>query len=111
MDFWKAALWGLAGGVCMEALDLYRQIRDTPGWNWRKPIPQGLPAYVISILIRVAIGGILAAAGSGQLTGPLAALGLGVSAPAVLEKLARNVPLKDSSHPSSDIEVGSSSRE
>lgn len=52
-------------------------------------------AYLVSVLIRVGVGAGLAAAatGSGQVSGSLAAFGLGVAAPLVLEKLAQTVPL------------------
>lgn len=96
MDLWAAALWGLAGGLCVEALELYGSIKSAEGgWSWRRPIPQGFAAYVVSVVIRVGIGGIVAAAavGAHQVEGSLAALGLGVSAPLVIERLARAVPL------------------
>ena len=95
MDVWAAAAWGLAGGLCVEGLELYANIRHTPDWTWRTPIPQGLAAYVLSVLIRVVLGAVVtgATAGSHQVSGPLAAFGLGVAAPLVIEKLARAVPL------------------
>jgi hypothetical protein len=86
------------GGLCVEGLWLYTQIRSAAEWSWRKPIRQGLPAYVISVAVRVGVGaGVAAAAtGSGQVSGTLAAFGLGVAAPLVLEKLAQTVPLTGS---------------
>lgn len=67
------------------------------------PIPQGMSAYLISVGIRAGVGAVLAAAAvtSGQVTGVFGAFGLGVGAPLVLEKLARLVPLNESSHPHS----------
>lgn len=93
MDIWAASGWGLAGGLCVEALELHASIRSTPNWNWREPIPQGLAAYLISVGIRVGVGAVLAAAmaGSGQVSSPFAAFALGVGAPLILEKLARTV--------------------
>jgi hypothetical protein len=95
MDIWVAAAWGLAGGLCVEALALYSSIRNTPKWSWRTPIPQGMVAYLISIAVRAGAGAALAAAaaGSGQVSGSLAAFGLGVAAPLVVEKLASAIPL------------------
>ncbi|WP_141578552.1 hypothetical protein [Actinomadura sp. WMMA1423] len=95
--WWQAVLWGMAGGGCVEALELYAQIhRSRRRWSWRRPIPQGLTAFAVSVLIRLAVGAAVAAAlaASGQVSGPLAAFGLGVAAPLVIEKLARLVPLQ-----------------
>ena len=74
MDTWGAAAWGLTGGLCVEALALYSLIRGSRRWSWRRPIPQGLVAYVISVVLRVGAGAGLAAAASGsrQVSGTLA---------------------------------------
>jgi hypothetical protein len=95
MGLIEAAVWGLSGGMCVESLELYATIRRTPRWNWRRPIPQGMVAFVISVVIRIGVGAVLAAAsaGSGQVSGSLAAFGLGIGAPLVIEKLARAVAL------------------
>lgn len=95
MGLIEAAVWGLSGGVCVESLELYARIRRTPRWNWRQPIPQGMTAFVISVVIRVGVGAVLAAASasSGQVSSSLTAFGLGIGAPLVIEKLARAVPL------------------
>jgi hypothetical protein len=87
------AAWGLAGGLCVEALALCALIRSTPGWNWRRPIPQGLAAYLISVVLRAGAGAGLAAvaAGSGQVSGAFAAFTLGVAAPLIVERLSRLV--------------------
>jgi hypothetical protein len=99
MTVWVAACWGLVGGVCVEALELYARIRRTPKWTWRKPIPQGLTAYLISIIIRAGLSAALvaAAAASGQIISAFTAFSLGIAAPLVVEKLSRTVPLTDSS--------------
>jgi hypothetical protein len=95
----------------VEGLWLYSQIRSAEGhWSWRRPIPQGLAAYLISVFVRVGAGAGLAAAaaGSGQVSGTLAAFGLGVAAPLVVEKLAQVVPLtgrpKDAPEPAAIAE-------
>ncbi|MFI0480054.1 hypothetical protein [Actinomadura sp. 9N215] len=90
-----AALWGLAGGLCVEGLDLYARIHRGRGWSWRRPIPQGWVAFVLSVGIRSGVGAILAAAtaASGQVEGAFAAFALGVGAPLVIERLARAVPV------------------
>lgn len=95
MNVWSAADWGLAGGVCVEALALYSLIRNSERWSWRRPIPQGLMAYVVSVVLRAGAGAVLAAAGAGngQISGTFAAFGLGVAAPLVVEKLSHAIPL------------------
>jgi len=49
------------------------------------------------VVIRIGAGALLTAAtaGSGQISGPLAAFGLGIAAPLVIEKLARGVHVAD----------------
>ncbi len=100
MNLWAAAGWGLAGGLSVEALALYAVIRNSSKWSWRRPIPQGAVAYLISVVARAGAGAGLAAAaaGSGQIVGTFAAFGLGVAAPLVVEKLARAIPLTDILH-------------
>lgn len=100
MNVWVATSWGVLGGLCVEALWLYSRIRSDLLWSWRRPIPQGLTAYLISLVARVGVGAgvAAAAAGSGQVSGPLAAFGLGVGAPLVVEKLAQTVPLTASAN-------------
>lgn len=97
MNIWEAAGWGLAGGLCVEALALHSLIRTSKCWSWRRPIPQGLAAYLISVVLRAGAGAGLAAAaaGSGQVSGPFAAFALGVAAPLVVEKLSRAIPITD----------------
>ena len=87
--------WGLVGGLCVEALWLHSHIRSAARWSWRRPIPQGLDAYLISVVLRVGAGAGLAAAAasSGQASGTLAAFGLGVGAPFAVQKLAHTVHL------------------
>lgn len=95
MNLWAAGAWGLAGALCVEAWELYRGIRHSPEWDWRAPIPQGLAAYLFSVAIRMLMGAVVAgaAAASDQVSGALAAVGLGIAAPLVIEKFAREVPL------------------
>lgn len=95
MNPWVAAIWGLAGALCVEALWLHSHIRRSKHWSWRRPIPQGLDAYLISVVLRAGVGAGLAsaAAGSGQVSGAIAAFGIGVAAPLIVQKLAQAVPL------------------
>jgi hypothetical protein len=94
MEWWQAALWGLAGGACVELWNLHCLTRQ-PVFSWRRPIPQGLSAYVTSVLTRLAIGTIVAAAAAAgnEITGAWVAFGLGVAGPLVVQRLAGDVPL------------------
>jgi hypothetical protein len=95
MGILAAAGWAVMGGLCVEALALLKLIKNDLQWSWRRPIPQGLTAYVISVMLRIGIGAGLAAAAadSHQVSGGFVAFGLGVGAPLILEKLASGVPL------------------
>jgi hypothetical protein len=95
MGVWMAAVLGLTGGLCVEALELYAHIRRTPAWNWHRPIDQGMPAFTVAVLLRVAVGALVAAAltAGHQVSGPLAALALGAAASVAVARLARAVPL------------------
>jgi len=89
----QAAVWGLLGGFIVEALELLVASRRVGGWPWTRPGEPGVAPMVVSVVLRMAIGAILAAAayGSGQVGGPLPALGLGVAAPLVIEKMTRTL--------------------
>lgn len=99
MSIWSATAWGLVGGLCVEALALHALIHKAKKWTLRKPIPQGLAAYLISVIVRAGVGAGLAAAaaGSGQVSGSFGAFGLGVAAPLIIEKLSRTIPVDDAS--------------
>ena len=86
----------------MEGLDLYVAVRRKGCWPWqvRGPRAAGALAYFVAELIRLVIGGGLAgaAAASGQLSTPLAALTMGLATPLIVERLAKTVLLTDSEH-------------
>ncbi|MEV0066111.1 hypothetical protein [Amycolatopsis sp. NPDC050768] len=98
MQWVEAGLWGLAGGFIAEGLDLYSVVRAKGTWPWRVPAPDaetpvpGPGAYLIVETIRLLIGGLLAgaAAASGQVSGPLAAVAIGIATPLVVVKLAES---------------------
>lgn len=98
LPVWEAVAWGLAGGLCVEALELYAHIRRVQKWSWRRPIKQGMAAFLVTLVIRGGLGSVLAAAAaaSGQISGAFGALALGVAAPLILEKLAKQIPLTNS---------------
>jgi hypothetical protein len=94
----EAALWGLAGGFVVEGLDLYTAVRRHGKWPWRVTGPgpaAGLAGYVVAELVRLLIGGVLAAgaAASSQVSGAVAAMAIGVAAPVMVERLTALIPL------------------
>lgn len=94
---WVFALWGLLGGLAVEAMDFVKAIRRVKGWPWRPPLGPGGGPYCVSVIVRIGAGGILAGAAgaSGQISGPIIALALGTAAPLVLEKLSQQIPMED----------------
>ena len=91
MGLIAACLWGMCGAAAVELLDLYKAIRRTKGWPWRHPDEVPLAPYLVSVVIRVALG-VLAAAvcsASSQIAGPAGALAAGYAAPKLFEQLAR----------------------
>lgn len=96
-------MWGLFGGFAVEGLELYAAVRHAGQWPWKRPIqprtgevPEaGVKGYVIAEVIRLVIGAGLAwaAASTGQIAGPLGALGVGVAAPTIIGQLAKVIPL------------------
>lgn len=100
---WVYAAWGLFGGLAVEALEFLRAIRRAAGMPWknedgtRNPAEPGPGALAISVVIRMGIGGGLAAAAgaSGQVSGPLAAITIGVAAPLIIEQFGGQMPALD----------------
>lgn len=94
-----AALWGIGGGAVIEGLDFYNAVRQHGRAPWHvegqdgQRISPGI--YVAAELVRLLIGGIVAgaAAASGQISGPLIALALGVGTPVAVERLFSLIPL------------------
>jgi hypothetical protein len=100
MQVWQAALWGMAGGFSGELWNLHKLTRQ-PAFSWRRPIPQGLSAWVTAALARVLIGTIVVAAASAgdEIRGAWVAFTLGIAAPLVVQKLAGEVPLAGGEDP------------
>jgi hypothetical protein len=99
MTTWEYAIWGLFGGFAVEGLEFSGAIRRTGGWPWHQPDEPGLAPLAVSVVIRLVIGaGLAAAAGTtGQISGPFGALTMGIAAPLLIEQLARQIPLVNSS--------------
>jgi hypothetical protein len=92
MEWWKAGLWGLAGGAAIELVDLYKLIRTSDG---SYSLPRGGSdfwlAYAIAVAIRLVLGFLAAYTlqQADQLDGALAALGTGAGATGFVEHVSR----------------------
>ena len=104
-----AGLWGAFGGFAVEGLELYVALRRHGRLPWKEQahpeagkVPEAGPMYyAIAEAVRLLIGAGLAwaAAATGQIAGPLGALGVGVAAPTIIGYLSKGVPLTVSPSP------------
>ena len=99
MTWWQYAIWGGFGGLAVELLAFYGAIRRAKTWPWTLPNEPPPTVLAVSVLIRVGLGvGLAAAAGdTGQISGAIGAVAVGVAAPLLLEQMARQVPVTTSS--------------
>lgn len=103
MNWVHAGVWGILGGFVIEGLDLYGALRRHGCWPWRVRDTPGVHAgplqYAVAEGVRLVIGGVLAsaAAASGQVSGALAAVAIGVGAPIMVHRLTELIPLTASS--------------
>ena len=102
MGLWQCMLLGGAGGALVEALDVlayvraWQRARRTPTGRIKQSPPKvrayvDVPAHAWLLVFRVPLGAGAAwlFATAGQISGPAAALALGVTAPAVLAQVGR----------------------
>lgn len=84
-------VWGAVGGGCVEANQLYSAIHRTGTWPWKKDGEPRFGPFFCSIILRVGVGlAIALAAGlSGQISGPVGAIAVGVAAPLVVQEMAK----------------------
>jgi hypothetical protein len=105
MDVMRGAIWGAIGGAVVELYDIVAVARATRLWPWLDPdVPHGrttrreklnlFGVWLLATLARVAAGSGGAAAASSQVTGDLAAFGLGVAGPLALERLLAMAQLR-----------------
>lgn len=102
MQAWRGALWGALGGAVVEAYDIVAVARATRRWPWLDPAKSSremtyaerwnaFGVWLFATVVRIAAGGGGAAAASSQVTGELAAFGLGVAGPLALERILATV--------------------
>jgi flagellar biosynthesis/type III secretory pathway ATPase len=88
------AAWGALGGAAIEAYDMFRAIRATGSfpWGYKDKPPYTAATWVISAILRIGIGAVVAAAAvaGGQVAGVYAAFGLGATGPVALGRLLKN---------------------
>jgi hypothetical protein len=91
MSLLAACLWGFGGAAAVELFDLYRAIRRTRTYPWRHPDEVSLGPYLLSVVIRIALGIIAAGvcSASSQIAGPAGAFAAGYAAPKLFEQLGR----------------------
>jgi hypothetical protein len=90
MTWWEAGLWGLAGGVAIELVDLYKLVRTSDG-AYEMPVLDWA-AYAIAVTIRLVLGLGASSAlyASDQIDTALAAVGSGAGAVGFFEHLSRS---------------------
>jgi hypothetical protein len=88
MDY---AVWGLVGGAIVDGIEFWQIVRANRG-SW--PLEYRTFAFGVAELVRLSAGAGLAVAFglSGQVTGPMGAMTIGLAAPLIVEKLSRQLP-------------------
>jgi hypothetical protein len=87
--------WGAFGGLGVEAVQLLRAAKRVNGVPWKAPGGPPLGVLLLSIGLRLFIGcGLATAAGlSGQVSGPMGALAVGICAPLIIDQIGQGVPI------------------
>jgi hypothetical protein len=97
-----AGVWGLFGGFAVEGLEMRAAYYRYGCWPWKVPrtdvkvAPEAGPlGYATAEIIRLLVGAglAMAAVATGQVSGPLGAIGIGVAAPTIVGQLAKILPL------------------
>jgi hypothetical protein len=85
------AMWGLAGGLLVELLELAARTRAHKTFPWLVPNEMSLGAYIYCALTRPAAGAIVAVAlgMTDQITGPWGLLVVGAGAPLIIQNAMR----------------------
>ena len=96
-SWWYFAFWGMLGGFVADGLRYSRVLCSAERETLEKYLSF---AYFLGTFIRLSIGGILAAAFglSGQISGEMGALVIGITAPAIIDKI-----IKESSNITSKV--------
>lgn len=93
MAIWQACLWGLLGAGLVEIRGLWSVLQPArvPKWPWRDGRGRSqVWGYVIAVACRFSMAAGLDAVycASQQITGPLAAVTMGIAAPLLIQQMA-----------------------
>ena len=93
MGWYGYVLWGLFGGVLVAGLDFVAVVGRIGDWPWRARKKLRAGPYAAATLVRISLGGglALAAGQSALITNPVAAIGVGVATPLIVDKLGQAV--------------------
>jgi len=90
----EAATWGALGALGVEALEFAAATRRNRTWPWLDPAGPDLLPLAATVIIRVAVGAIVAGAlgAAVQVSGAFGALTAGIAAPLLIQQTAGQVP-------------------
>ncbi|WCH92575.1 hypothetical protein POD33_10805 [Streptomyces moderatus] len=95
MEWWQAALWGLAGGGAASTLSFMTAVVSSGySWPWSKKNKRGAGELGPRLFVMTAgavMGAVVAAAAHDQISGPWPAFIFGVGAPATIRGLLSGV--------------------
>jgi hypothetical protein len=90
MIWWSAALWGFAGGGAATIVSLTAAVKAA-GYTWPWRTQGELGPWLFVLAAGLLLGGAVAAAASGELSGPWPAFAFGVGSPATIRGLLSGV--------------------
>lgn len=106
MIWWSAALWGFAGGGAATMVSLTAAVKAA-GYTWPWRTQGELGPWLFVLAAGLLLGGGVAAAASGELSGPWPAFAFGVGSPATIRGLLSGVevtPVPDTPNESPAVE-------
>lgn len=91
MGPWEYLAWGIFGGVLVAGLDFVGVVGRVGDWPWKDTKRMRPGPYWAAALVRLLLsGGLALAAGqSGLIISAVAAVGVGVATPLIVEKLGK----------------------
>jgi hypothetical protein len=100
-SWWCAGLWGFLGGFVADGLNYTRVLRQS-----KSEIPEHYfsAVFFLGVAIRLLIGAVLAIAFvlSGQISGAMGALVVGITAPAIVDKIIKQSNTSNTTDKDSD---------
>lgn len=101
---WEFALWGAAGSFAVAGLEIVADIKRSGRLPWGKNGPTQTVAFFVAFVLRLAIGAIVASGAGlgGAVSGFFGALGAGIAAPLIIEKIGQSYKSLAIDHPSEE---------